>query len=152
MRSTIPALALVAAALALVACTPQGDELADRCQRADSVVTTYESRIDPPVELENAWMVESQDPTLEAWYFISAVVHGGDFDGSVATWQFPGFGPTAGIDLVNTPNLSVPANSVATSLDIGSVLSLEPTEYGVTNWAELEGFQVSQRCVERDRP
>jgi hypothetical protein len=133
------------------ACTSEADELADRCRRADSVVATYQLRVEEPIELENPWMVESREASLEAWYFISAMVRGGEFDGQIATWQLPGFGPTAGIDPVNTLNVSVPANSVAELLDIGSTLGLDPTDYGVSAWAELEGFDLSQRCLDLEK-
>jgi hypothetical protein len=140
-----------AGVLMFAACTSAADSLAERCRQADSVVATYQLRIEEPIRLENPWMVESRDQSLEAWYFVSAMVSGGDFDGRIATWQLPGFGPTAGVDPINTPNLSMAANSVAENLDIGSTLTLDPTEYGVDMWAELEGFHESQRCLDLAR-
>lgn len=142
---------LLLGVLVFAACTSEADELADRCRPADSVVATYQLRIEQPIKLENPWMVESREGLLEAWYFISAMVRGGEFDGQIATWQLPGFGPTAGIDPVNTLNVSVPANSVAELLDIGSTLGLDPTDYGVSAWAELEGFDLSQRCLDLEK-
>lgn len=95
-------------------------------------------------------MVESEDPLLEGWYFVSAVVRGGDLNGRIATWQLPAFGPTATIDPVNTPNLSMPVNPVAVGLETGSILTLDPADYGVRDWADLDGFDMSQLCVKLD--
>ncbi|HAX82298.1 MAG TPA: hypothetical protein DCY40_07020 [Actinobacteria bacterium] len=124
-------------------------ELSERCQAADHVVATYQPRLGDDVRLENAWMVESTDPSLEAWYFISATVVGGPLDGQIATWEFPAFGGT--VDPVNTPHLSIPANEVAAAFDIGTdpVLldNVHPEAYGFTSWSEVEGFELSQRCV-----
>jgi hypothetical protein len=124
-------------------------ELSERCQEAGHVVVTYQARLGGEVLFENAWMVESTDSSLEAWYFISATVSGGPLDGEIATWQFPGFGGT--VDPVNTPRLSIPANEVAASLDIGTdaalLSNMHPETYGFTSWSEIEGFELSQRCI-----
>jgi hypothetical protein len=128
-----------------VACT---NEVAERCIPAGEVVATYESRIDPEVELTNAWMVRSLDPNLESWFFISATVQGGEFDGEIATWQLPGF--NSEVDPVNTPSLSIAAEEIASSIFHGTqaqLQGLEPADYGVQDWSEIEGFEASRLCL-----
>jgi hypothetical protein len=123
-------------------------EVSDRCQAADEVVATYELWTEPAVDLENAWMVESTDQTLESWYFVSAIVRGGEFDGQVATWQIPGF--NGEIDPVNTPSLSIAAEVVSSSIYRGTqplLEELDPEDYGVSDWSELEGFDASRECL-----
>jgi hypothetical protein len=93
-------------------------------------------------------MVLSRDANLESWYFISARVIGGPFDGDLATWAHPGFDGRS-VDATNTPSLAVPINQAATSFEFGKT-TLEPETYGVGDWLQLDGALASQLCVEPD--
>lgn len=116
---------------------------------AAAVVATYEPKTEPPVHLTNAWMVESRDPNLESWFFISATVEGGGYDGEVATWQFPGF--SGQVDSVNTPSLSIAAEDISAAIYKGTqrlLEDLDPKDYGVNEWSDLEGFDISRQCLD----
>jgi hypothetical protein len=113
------------------------------CRAANHVVATYQSRLEGTgVTLSNGWMAPSGDK--ESWWFVSALVSGGSNDGQVATWALPAFG--GGVDSVNTPNLSFPANEVSQSFDFGD-RRFTPDDYGVTDWLDLDGAIASQQCV-----
>ena len=121
------------------------------CQPADHVVATYQERIEGTgVIFSDAWMAPSLDNTLESWYFVSALVTGGPTDGQIATWALPGFGPGAGVDSENTPNLSFPANEVSQGFNFGD-RRFTPGQYGVDDWLDLDGAIASQRCVSLSR-
>lgn len=140
----------IAAALTVVLCLVScSSELADRCVPAAEVVATYEPKTEPLVHLTNAWMVESRDSNLESWFFISAMVEGGGFDGQIATWQFPGF--DGEVDPVNTPSLSIAAEEVSAAIYGGTqplLDDLEPETYGVKEWSDIEGFDISRQCLD----
>lgn len=115
------------------------------CRAANHVVATYQSRLEGTgVTLSNGWMAPSPNTNLESWWFVSALVSGGSSDGQVATWALPGFG--GGVDAVNTPNLSFPANEVSQSFDFGD-RRFTPDDYGVADWLDLDGAIASQQCV-----
>jgi hypothetical protein len=136
---------VLAMLLSVVACTSAD---AERCISAGEVVATYESKTDPPVEFANAWMVKSRDPNLESWFFITATVQGGEFDGEIATWHLPGF--NGEVDPVNTPSLSIASEEIAASIYRGTqphLQDLDPNNYGVQEWSEIEGFEASRRCA-----
>ncbi len=115
------------------------------CQQASHVVATYQLRLDGTgVTLSNGWMAPSQTTNLDSWWFVSALVSGGPSDGRVATWALPSFG---GVDPVNTPGLSFPANEVSQGFDFGD-RRFTPDDYGVADWVELDGALASQLCVE----
>jgi len=115
------------------------------CQDAAHVTATFADRLPAGVNLETPQMVFSRDPSLDSWYFTSAVIDGGGpFDGEVASWAHPAFD---GISVdTNTPNLSIPINGAARSLGFGMVL-LDPVDYGVDDWLKLDGAFMSQQCV-----
>jgi hypothetical protein len=116
------------------------------CEDAAHVVAAFSERLPAGVSFETPKMVLSRDASLESWYFSSARIVGGGFDGELASWAHPGFDGTS-VDTTNTPNLSVPINEAASSLGFG-MTSLDPTDYGVTDWLQLDGALDSQQCVQ----
>ena len=120
------------------------------CEDATHVIVVFADRLPPDVRLETGRMVLSRDAHLESWYFMSARIVGGAFDGELATWAHPGF-DGANVDTSNTANLSVPINQAATSLGLG-MTSLNPVDYGVDDWLQLDGALASQRCVQAADP
>jgi hypothetical protein len=121
------------------------------CQPADHVVATYQARLEETgVTLSGGWMAPSLGNNLESWFFVSALVTGGPTDGEIATWALPGFGPSAGVDSENTPNLSFPANEVSQGFNFGD-RRFTPEQYGVDDWLDLDGAVASQRCVSLSR-
>lgn len=116
------------------------------CEDAAHVVAAFSGRLPAGVGLEKPQMVLSRDASLESWYFTSARIVGGPFDGELASWAHPGFDGTT-VDTTNTPGLSVPINEAASSLGFG-MTSLDPTDYGVADWLQLDGALASQQCVQ----
>ena len=114
------------------------------CETASHVAAAFSSSLPTGVELGTAQMVKSRDANLESWYFMSATINTGRDAGAIATWAMPGF--AGGIDSVNTPNLAVPINDAATQLEFG-LISLDPTNYLVSDWIQLDGAHASQDCV-----
>jgi len=121
---------------------------ASQCEDASWVVASFAGRLPEGILLEQSQMVPSQDPGLESWYFISARVVGGTFDGEVATWAFPELNPSAGTSGLptNVADLAVPANDAASALCFG-MTSLIPADYGVDDWIQLDGALASQQCL-----
>lgn len=113
------------------------------CESATHVIATFADRLPTDVSLETAHMVRSRDAELESWYFVSARVVGGPFDGEIATWAHPGFDGRS-VDTTNTPRLAAPINEAARYLGFGTT-SLEPAGY---DWLQLDGALASQRCVQ----
>ena len=110
-------------------------------------MATFQEKLEGTgVTLSHAWMAPNHDANLESWYLVSALVWGGATDGQIATWALPGFTPGAGVDLINTPGLSVPANDVAQGFGFGYRI-LAPEDYGVADWLDLDGSVASQQCV-----
>lgn len=120
------------------------------CQTAAHVAATFVDRLPTDVTLGTAWMVLSRVANLESWYFISARVVGGPFNGQLASWALPGFDGIS-VDTTNTPNLAVPINEAATYLGFG-MTTLNPVNYGVDDWLQLDGALASQRCVPSEAP
>jgi hypothetical protein len=120
------------------------------CQTADHVTATFVDRLPTDVTLEAARMVLSRVANLESWYFISARIEGGPFDGQLASWALPGFDGIH-VDTTNTPNLAVPINEAATYLGFG-MTTLDPINYGVNDWLQLDGALASQRCAQPEAP
>ena len=119
------------------------------CQPADHVIATYQERLARTgVALTAAWMAPALNPSLESWYFVSALVSGGPTDGQTATWVLPSY--VAPADPINTPNLSIPANEVSQGFDFGFQRAT-PEDYGVDDWFDLDGAAASQRCVSLSR-
>jgi len=116
------------------------------CEDATHVVAAFADRLPTGVSLESAQMVLSRDASLESWYFTSARIVGGPIDGELASWALPGFDNRTPISTINTPNLSVPINQAADSLGFG--MALEPTDYGVDDWLQLDGARTSQTCAQ----
>jgi hypothetical protein len=117
------------------------------CEDASWVVATFTSRLPEGTHLEQPQMLLSRDPLLESWYFISARIVGGPEDGQVATWAFPKLDPTERTQLpANMAQLAVPANQAAASLGFG-MTTLNPTDYGVADWMQLDGALASQQCL-----
>lgn len=116
-----------------------------RCLSAAQVVAAFANRLPDDVALGASQMVRSRDANLESWYFISALVDGGQFDSAVASWAVPGFEERS-VDSVNTPNLSIPINETAAFLGFGMTREL-PTDYGVDDWFQLDGARASQACL-----
>lgn len=111
------------------------------CQPADEVVATYQERLDDiGVTLSAAWMAPVQTPDFNSWWFISALVAGGDFDNGVATWGLPVFAGAL-----------FPANAVAEGVSFGDG-RITPEDFGLENWLDLGGAVASQRCVEASTP
>lgn len=121
-----------------------------RCEDASHVVATFTARLPQGVSLGVSSMVLSRDPGLESWYFSSARVIGGPFDGSTATWAQPAFDGVH-VDAYNTPNLAVPINEAAGSMGFGTN-SLRPANYGVDDWFQLDGAIASRDCVSAVQP
>lgn len=119
------------------------------CENAAHVAAAFADRLPTDVSLGTARMVLSRDATLDSWYFMSARVVGGPFDGQLASWAHPGF--HGSVDTTNTPNLAVPINESASYLGFG-MTSLDPANYGVDDWLQLDGALASQRCVQMEDP
>jgi hypothetical protein len=85
-------------------------------------------------------MVLSRNAELESWYFLSARLQGGDYDGEIATWALPGY-PGEG-EYVLSP---IPVNTAAGG---SGPTAPEAVAYGVTDWMDLDGAVISQWCVE----
>lgn len=116
------------------------------CEDAAHVVAAFADRLPTGVSLESSQMVLSRDAFLESWYFTSARIVGGPYDGELASWALPGFDHRTAISTINTPNQSVPLNQAASSLGFG--MALDPSDYGVDNWLHLDGALASQICVQ----
>lgn len=124
-----------------------GADATGTCLPGDRVIATYNERlIETPTTLTNAWLVASNSPHLDSWYFISTLVLEGPTDGQIATWAIPAFNPAGAVDIVNTPGLSIPANEVSLSLNFGT-RRVQPGDYGVDDWMDLDGAGESQQCV-----
>ena len=115
------------------------------CKDASHIVAAFADRLPLGVSLEVPQMVPSRDASLESWYFTSARIAGGPLDGDVVSWGLPGFDGTS-VDNTNTPNLAVPIGEAASSLGFG-MTSLDPNNYGVADWLQLDGALASQACV-----
>ena len=120
------------------------------CENAAHVTAAFADHLPPDVTLGTARMVLSRDANLESWYFMSARVVGGPFDGELASWAHTGF-DGRNVDTTNTPGLAVPINEAANYLGFG-MTSLEPASYGVDHWLQLDGALASQQCVQTDDP
>lgn len=119
------------------------------CQPADHVVATYQGRLDSDlprteVTLSNGWMAPSLNPSLESWYFVSALVSGGPADGQIATWVLPPW--VAPDDPANTPSISFPVNDASRSLNFGDS-RFNAENYGADDPLDLDGAIATQRCV-----
>ena len=120
------------------------------CEDATHVTAVFVDHLPPDVTLGTARMVLSRDANLESWYFMSARVVGGPFDGDLASWAHPGF-DGRNVDTTNTPSLAVPINEAANDMGFGMTL-LEPAGYGVGYWLQLDGALASQQCVQTEDP
>ena len=120
------------------------------CENAAHVTAAFVDHLPPDVTLGTARMVLSRDADLESWYFMSARVVGGPFDGELASWAHPGF-DGRNVDTTNTPGLAVPINEAAKYMGFG-MTSLEPAGYGVNYWLQLDGALASQQCVQAEAP
>ena len=118
------------------------------CEDAAHVTAAFVDHLPPDVTLGTAQMVLSRDADLESWYFTSARVVGGPFDGELASWAHPGF-DGSNVDTTNTPGLAVPINEAASYMGFGRT-SLEPAGYGVDYWLQLDGALASQQCVQTE--
>jgi hypothetical protein len=119
------------------------------CEDAQHVAAAFSERLPDGVTLTTPQMILSRDANLNSWYFMTARIEGGSFDGELATWAYPGFDGRT-VDPTNTPNLVLPANDGATSLGLG-MTTLDPTNYGVGNWLQLDGATASQHCLQPAR-
>jgi hypothetical protein len=97
-------------------------------------------RLPAGVQATGYQMVLSRNAELESWYFISARLQGGDYDGEIATWALPGY-PGEG-EYVLSP---IPVNTAAGG---SGPTAPEAVAYGVTDWMDLDGAVISQWCVE----
>lgn len=120
--------------------------VAASCRDAAHVEGTFTDRLPDGVSLTTPRMVRSRDAHLQPWYFVSARVVGGPFDGEIASWALPGFDGTS-VDNTNTPSLSVPINQAASSLGFG-MTHLDPASYGMEDWLQIDGALASQACLQ----
>ena len=94
--------------------------------------------------LSRPWAVLSLDPGLESWLFLSAKVSDGPHHGEIATWAVPGF------SFAPEPlqiGWLLPANDVAAAIEPGISNPLQPENYGISDWLELDGAKESQSCA-----
>jgi hypothetical protein len=89
-------------------------------------------------------MAPSLNPSLESWYFVSALVSGGPADGQIATWVLPPW--VAPDDPANTPSISFPVNDASRSLNFGDS-RFNAENYGADDPLDLDGAIATQRCV-----